>query len=675
MVIYIGSKKVKELLEKLFLEDVPFPTLFPTKYYTEPENGMNLINDIFQREPILKLTPYLENVLTMKKQNKIHTLIIDQIKTIEGQQSLFERLLSDEKVGNILFLDWLENQEKVNLLKNYDFKVKKFYPDIINIRNRQSSSTTSYSSQNEYSYHKIYISNLQNLKHFILTPSINEITFLKEYIYYEEKIKLNLEYLGKSIYENKFLSDLNNLTYSILFHLRSAPDFYDEEFIDSYFDSLFLSIKATYEKLKDYCNKKQQVSLEKILELIVKLIYSEAFRELSLIKRMKILDICNLYVNKDKRIAIVTKRKKEVLIIQNLCSRTKHRISFFTFKEYVRDNNNIFDAILLTFYPRKSIEDLWVNGKTDTIYYFLYPDEIKLFKNVYLSELNKHSYIEKQEFKFPELIEDFKTPIDYDYEQTKDYSKESSVNSILNEQIKKNYNEEEAKRHKALYVEFIEGYYAFLTEKYHCHLINRNEEKIENRTIELLEIGDEIGFLNDPDDHLLEKYLSLKFESDNSWAENYKKISNRADYWRKKLLIYQKKNGISLENLRKELKAFGCKRTIHTIKRWFNDKKMYAPRQDAIIAIGKLLQDEKILNNVDKIIASAEKKKKLHQKIRSRIEDFAVNSVFNSNYVGNTIIRKMTDDIKKRFFQVEISYISSDYRDVPSYLINKLISN
>ncbi|MFT9487410.1 MAG: hypothetical protein ACH0QD_08600, partial [Tepidibacillus sp.] len=151
--------------------------------------------------------------------------------------------------------------------------------------------------------------------------------------------------------------------------------------------------------------------------------------------------------------------------------------------------------------------------------------------------------------------------------------------------------------------------------------------------------------------------------------------SNRADYWRKKLLIYQKKNGISLENLRKELKAFGCKRTIHTIKRWFNDKKMYAPRQDAIIAIGKLLQDEKILNNVDKIIASAEKKKKLHQKIRSRIEDFAVNSVFNSNYVGNTIIRKMTDDIKKRFFQVEISYISSDYRDVPSYLINKLISN
>jgi len=199
---------------------------------------------------------------------------------------------------------------------------------------------------------------------------------------------------------------------------------------------------------------------------------------------------------------------------------------------------------------------------------------------------------------------------------------------------------------------------------------------IVHKKVEDIRPGDELIFVNDPNDHLLKELIKFYSIRDSQFKTQYDSQFNLSQIWKHELCKYTDKYSLTVEELQRRLEKNACFRTHSTINGWLHNSKIIGPMGNGIEAIAVVTGSKLFLENSSQIKKACTAIRRIHRRLRDKIYQNVVLSIMN-NSGGKSLIEKdfqeMGIELSKFAEIVCVSKIYPKVIKVPMNLTNRLI--
>ncbi|WP_434799182.1 DrmE family protein [Terrisporobacter vanillatitrophus] len=639
IVVFKSRKYMEEILSNLTIEvereKYEFSRVFPSRYYSDYENYINIKGNKFHSKPIFLFTSRFDVADSLLEKNEdCNKLIFLGEQAYHKSLSIIEDYtLEEEQLNKIIFYNTYNNTYTINKLIENDVQV--------------------------------YALEEQNLK----KNKVNNIL--------ADSIKINsLLYLTK-----KQLIKLLNLDIDF---------FQKEKFIKNTFKALkiyqLLCIPICELEGRDILNECINIA-KKITENTFE--YSSIYNELAYIcANLKEL-YSELYNNNPKLSLLESISHKNSTIILNNSSELKfmqnnNKIKYKS--AHILKNLRPVDLknaklIFTSFYDNKFINqfNLYNNNETTNILY--YTEAIKynslarnlnkslflIYENNKINHKFERKYVDLIKYKLNEIIlKENEKNYDTNYNQV-DYFKddENIINdkSFKYEEIDSEYYYDFFDKTKdildkkfdnnSIYyydtydydmkaykkIVFSNNQFAYLTKNYKaCCIDIHGGYAVKN--VDCLKINDKIIFTNDKSD----EDIDLMFEkiiNSNIFRKQYNKDFENVNYFKNIVKEYAQKYENDYTLLSVELSHHNIEKVPPAIKQW-TENKIIGPREKEVYKVmGKITMDNKLLNEWESIYNSSEVIRKFRSKFKSIFKHTLRSGMEEST--DNEVIKLMID--------------------------------
>ncbi|MDU3776264.1 MAG: DrmE family protein [Clostridium perfringens] len=675
IVVFQSRKYMEEFIKSLNIEiegeKYDFGRVFPSRYYSDLENYIDLKGNKLHVKPIFLFTSRLDvaDQLIGENEECRKLILLGDSTYCNYVESTLDYLLRDDQLDKIIMHNTYESISMIDSLIERDISIYALenYTDD-KLDNQDINRIV---ESNEIN---ILLINIRKELIMLLTPDvdvidkqiflINSFKLLKllQTIcmpireYKERRIVQNYLEKIKDITENNsaYESDYNQLKsilikfnklYSILYHFN--PKIYI---------------------LKELVNPKSIVILNDNCEI-------EYLRKYQIIKCKDIITISNIkeyeFYNED--LVFVSFYENKYINQFNLYNdNTIKNILYCT------------EAIKYNFQVRQlnmRLKCLYENNKLRGKFSCRYIELIK-YNNILLeSEYKNSSYedvystkerVQREEKIIHEYIdENFKDYYDIDF-----LNKKEELLNLEFEKTNQIYQSNESYYDMKAYKKIIfdNGQYAYLSKNIKLFCIDSKGNHAVKK-IESLNTNDKVVFTNKKTDEALDEMFEEVINSKvfkNKYNEDYKNVN----YFKNALKNYIKRYDGDYELVSKELSYFNIEKGAVAIRHW-TEYKIVGPREKEIYeVIGKITMDKKLFNDWSKIYESFEKIRTFKSKFK-RIFKYTVKSEIVNNSEDEdeitTLILETFDNLYNYVDIVKVSQIIELNEDIDNVELNCLI--
>lgn len=647
--------------------------VFPIAYCYLDSNYHYFKGNASKQEPIIKCISKIYNAKEIVKKDKnINSVIILQDK------------LNNEDIEDIIYISRKSNINKIRLIvsplsieKNINNENIKDKFNIINIDKEFYKKILPYNidflSKIQYKFLRNYAN---STKMYICIKNLKFDECKKKVLF---KCKNLIDKFGDNNSILKFVINARTIVkrlYSMVMPLAEYEAYYTNKNLKSY------KINKILKDLKDFSNSNfvetlsdmSRIEIENILDNCNKL-YEECYKSNpkwqqleSEIRFIRNEQVAIIIENKNIRSAFRKYLNKKYPLKTNITIETSN-----TIKE------KFFDVII---YTSKLNDNYYWNYKS-----FNSPNHKYI---LFRSEQDNIKYLEKRYFKFidkyynsnnskgmsPEDMED------NDFDEL-DVSEEINFNNTLesliitsyipsNENILKYQNQ--TKKCDFVFT-FENGGKAFLTSQYNAYVLNENKEEITNKKVSKIERGDLLLFIEDIDKDLIEKVM-LDLLNIDKLKERYMASYELINKWKAELKKYMKNNDIKYSELESKMKQYGVSRTGATIRSWLVNSIVGPQDKEVLKILGEITQIGILKNNYEECYEACSNIRRFQISIRKAIAKYILNSSINEdNEEIDLLIANRIEKSMSYIKRVEVKNIYHITKEVPSYLVNKIIED
>lgn len=671
LLIIENKQRINELIKSIDIKigdnpKVALTEVFAMAYYSSVDNVYHYKGNTNKGEPIVKFTSkiYIANELCKKMKDINSILFLPKKISNEDLSDLkeIERKKNINKVSSVISPIELERHIGNEYLHE-DFLVRDLSIDINSIIETKSFN------ERQLDYYKNYIN--KNIK-------VNVVK-------YKDVNKLRKD-INKvcSILSKTFINDEDILKYvisvrKITKRLVSVPIpliKYDE-MIESQYPSetikiLIIELKKSYDELLNRnislenkeCISKIYDSVQKLYSLIIEdnPKWSELKTIISLTKSESILIVND---NKIVRFAIKGYLNKLFPWKKNIVVGNRDTKS---------NCQGYFDKTIFTGLLEDNMYNNYAKYNTKSVICIFYQFEKKFFE--YLR--NKYnSFIDN--IKIEESIGDNENiNIEDDIYIDEDIEKELKLEVELEELITIgyipnvgiNYDGSQSTNKCCKVVKFTDGKKAFITKQFNAYELDEDREEILIRKPSELIPGQVLLFVNDIERDIVEStikdLLAIK-----KIRDVYEVAYGYSKEWKNILKNYMDVNNYSYNELERQLRKYGVKRTNATIRSWVVDSIVGPQEEEIYEVLAQMTRDKYFLENYNEIYKSCNMIRSFQIKVRKAIAKslLRVKTRDDNDEIDN-IIMDNCSHLFNNVIKVEVAKIHDIEKEIPCYLTN-----
>lgn len=636
IVVFKSRKYMEKILSNLTIEvegeKYEFCRVFPSRYYSDRENYVNIKGNKFHLKPIFLFTSRFDVADSLLEENEdCNKLIFLGEQTYHKSLSIIEDYtLEEEQLNKIIFYNTYNNTYTINKLIENDVQVYA-------LEEKQNSK--------------------KNKSNNILAQSIK----VNNLLYLTKKQLINLLNLDINFFQKeKFIK--NAFKALKIYQLLCIPicELEESYILNECIDIAKKITESTFEYSSIY-NKLAYIC-ENLKEL-----YSELYNnnpKLSLLESISDKD-STIILNNISELKFIQNNNKikynSAQILKNLrhADLKNEKLIFTSFYDNkfinqfnLYNNNEIINVLYYTEaikYNRlarnlnKNLHLIYENNKINHKFESKYVDLIKYnFNEIILKENektcdtnnNQVDYFEDDEniindksFEYEEIDNEYY----YDFfDKTKDILDKKFDNNSIYDYYTYDYDMKAYKK-----IVFSNNQFAYLTKNYKVSCIDTHYGYIV-KNVDGLKINDKMIFTNDKSDEDIDSAFE-KIINSNIFRKQYNKDFENVNYFKNVVKDYAQKYENDYNLLSGELSHYNIDKVPPAIKQW-TENKIIGPREKEVYkAMGKITMDNKLLNEWEIIYNSSEVIRKFKSRfkslfkhtLRSDIEESTDNEVIN----------------------------------------------
>lgn len=671
LLIIDNKQRINELIKTIDIkvEDNPKVALtevFAMAYYSSVDNVYYYKGNNNREEPIVKFTSkiYIANELCKKMKDINSILFLPKKISNEDLSDLKEidRKKHINKVSTVISPIELERQIGNEYLHE-DFSINDLSIDINNIIEIKSFN------ERQLGYYKNYIN--KNIK--INIVKYKNINKLRKYI------NKNCSILYKTFINDEDITKYIISARKITKRLVSVPIpliKYDEmielQYPSETIKALIIELKKNYDKLLN-----RSISSEN-KENICK-IYDSVKNLYSLIIKH------NPKWSELRTIIISTKSESILIVNDNKIVRVAIKVylnKLFPWKKNIvvgnRDTKSncerYFDKMIFTGLLEDNMYNNYAKYNAKSVICIFYEFEEKIFE--YLR--NKYnSFIDNTKVK-ESIGNDKNINVDNEIYIDEDIEKELELEVELEELITigyipnvvVNYGGSLSTNKCCKVIKFIDGKKAFITKQFNAYELDEDREEILIRKPSELMSGQVLLFVDDIERDIVEStikdLLSIK-----KIRNVYEVAYDYSKKWKNILKNYMDINNYSYNELERQLRQYGVKRTNATIRSWVADSIVGPQEKEIYEVLAQMTGDKYFLQNYSEIYKSCNMIRSFQIKVRKAIAKslLRVKTRDDNDEIDN-IIMDNCSDLFNNVIRVEVAKIHDIQKEIPCYLTN-----
>lgn len=638
IVVFKSRKYMEEVLSNITIEvegeEYEFCRVFPSRYYSDQENYINIKGNKFHSKPIFLFTSRFDVADSILEKNEdCNKLIFLGEQTYHKSLSIIEDYtLEEEQLDKIIFYNTYSNVCTIEKLIENDVQVYALEENQSSEKNKVNNILANSIKINSLLYlTKKQLINLLNLDidfsqkakfirsafkalkiyQLLCIPicELEESYILSECIDTVKKITENtVEY--DSIYNN-----LSNICKNLI-------ELYDELYKNNPKLSLLEHTSDEYSTI--ILNNSSELKFIKKNSIKYKSTY--------ILKDLKHTDL------KDEKLIFISFYDNKFINQFNLYNNNEI-INILYYTEVVKYNSLVRSI-------NKNLHLIYENNKLNNKFERKYVDLIKYNFNEIIFKENERAcdesddvdcfedeenLINDKSFEYEEIDEEYY----YDFfNKTKDIlDKKFDNNSIYDYDIY----DHDMKGYKKII--FSNNQFAYLTKNYKACCIDINGVYIV-KNIDSIKVNDKIIFTNDKSDDDIDLMFE-KIINSHVFRKQYNKDFENVNYFKNIVKDYAKKYENDYMLLSIELSHHNIEKVPLAIKQW-TENKIIGPREKEVYeAMGKITMDNKLLNEWENIYNSSEVIRKFRSRFKS-IFKHTIRSGMEEN-TDNEVIKLMID--------------------------------
>ena len=652
IVVFESKKYMQDILNNTNIEingeKYEFSRVFPSRYYSDKDSYINLKGNTFHSKPIFLFTSRFDVADSILGENEYcNKLIFLGEKTYDKSLTIIEDyILEEEQLDKVIFYNTYEKISTIDKLIENDIKV--YALENINPR-------------------KYKVDNI-----LIDCEKVNTL------LYFSKRLLINL--------------------------LNLDIDFFDKE---KFIRSAFILLKMYQVLCIPICELEEKLILDESLKRLKEITESVSEYESIYNKLLKVYEnfkniYDELYLSNpkfdllqsisDKNSIIILNNDSEINFIQKIDIIYK---AIYKLKDLKYINLENEKLIFISFYDNKFINQFDLYNSNDMKNIFYYTEAIKYntlarnlnknlqllyknnkskykFQNEYINLINyrydrvilnedKNDYYNIKDINYIQYKDDINNKV-FEYEDIEEdyyYDLFNKSKEILDKRIYNSgvhdydyiYNMKACKK-----IIFSNNQFAYLTKNYKASCIDINDNYVV-KSIDKISINDRLIFTNDKS----EEDIDLMFEkivNSNIFKKQYNEDFENVNYFKSIVKNYAQKYDNDYTLLSIELSHYGIEKVPQAIKQW-TENKIVGPREKEVYEIiGKITNDNKLLNEWKVIYNSSEIIRKFKSRLKS-IFKHTVRSNIEEN-IDNEVIKLIIDvfdDLDKYVDIVEVEKI------------------
>ncbi len=638
IVVFESRKYIQEILSNTSIEvegeQYEFSRVFPSRYYSDIENYINIKGNKFNSKPIFLFTSRFDVADSiLEKNEECNKLIFLGEQTYHKSFSIIEDYtLEEEQLNKIIFYNTYGNSCTIDKLIENDVQV--------------------YALEDNQCSKKNKVNNI-----LVNSIKINSLLYItkKQLI---SLLNLDIDFFQKEKFIRSAFKALK------IYQLLCIPicELEESYILNECIDTVKKIAKNTFEYDSIY-NK-----LANICENLIEL-YSELYNnnpKMGLLESISDKDSTIILNNSSELKFIQSKniKHKSVDVLKNLkyADLKNEKLIFISFydNKFINQFNlyNSNEIINILYYTEvmkynslarsinKNLHLIYENNKLNNKFENKYVDLIKYNFNEIILKENRKSNHKNDDVGYFEEDEDLITENGFEYEEVDEeyyYDFFNKTKNILDKKFDNNsiYDYDSCDYGIKVYkkIVFSNNQFAYLTKNYKACCIDINGRYIV-KNIDSIKISDKMIFTNDKSD----EDIDLMFEkiiNSHVFRKQYNKDFENVNYFKNVVKDYAQKYENDYTLLSVELSHHNIEKVPTAIKQW-TENRIIGPREKEVYEVmGKITMDDRLLNEWENIYNSSE----IIRKFRSRFKSIFKHTIRNGmeENTDNEVIRLMID--------------------------------
>jgi len=635
--IIIDKKDISDYFNNLCINDIPIRNLLPAGYYKNATDFIKLGSDTLQRNPFILFASNLSVANDLINIYKINTVIIHNYNKIQSNIVFLQNIIDCKYVHNINLLQdiYRLDPDDIKQLNLLNFSI---YPWIDkNLKSLAISSDIIADNYLSRGQNILAMIDSCNRKIEIIETELDNIL---------SDLHNKLYKLRRCFFDHEYKIPFIRKGYFIISNIRNVPIPTLEE-IDFYYVFLH-DMRSMANYMKSSMPDLDYNFLTEIIDDIKFLIeiHKEIHPKYNIFKQkasaLKSEDA--LIVNRERNIPMF----KKYFDLENT--------NVITLNELLK-TRQLYHEIIFTGWYGEDHAKVFLKASASKQTYLMYKSEEKCYKRYYEKIENNYSN-RIYETDIPNILKE------YAFDLSAILNREPKINIETTDLLKNNSID-------AYYVEFEDGFYAYLSENKYFRCIDREKENINKKKVTELEHTDEVIFIKNSSVDIFDEIVN-KMQANSS---EIKKSVMKTNIWRESLKEYMETHGFTCYDVQKKLDNVGCNRNIATIRGWLYDNTCIGPEDEALDALARITYNSYFINNIDDIKISCKKIRTIHTQIGRYLAKLIVQSISNDNLEINPLIMDITNDLSQYAHVVTIRKIDSKTTKIPAVHANRVFEN
>ena len=684
LIVVKGKEKIIDIVKSISIvfgeRNIPFSELFSIAYWTSSESEPLILQNSLKEDILFNITTNITTGLDIVSSNEnIKNIFIIGEKSYkdsyETELRAFNLFCDIEKL--MIFNTWEDESEYEYFLdQENEFDISAFTKGFLENSVKGKILKCSEVQKKYYDRANILVNKEKKINFVIGADKFNDdindaISSLGELRNYSENNDDVLQFL-KIAYHlcNKFQNSIIPLRYcfekknNILEKIELLEDK----------KSGFHGTRSEYKIMEDIINR---------LYIIVESL-NDTNGKFATIKKAIKSQQNGVILLKNKKEIDITKYYFSINGIRNLSYEVLKKEQDFSKYEYVIVPFYINSNSLLENNSIKKIEIISYKRE-----FYKYRNDFKknerMMKLICEKNILKENDIFDSEVKYINLP---KVELNLEIEEEKNIIQENKMKKMLDDNYIKllvsadyNFGNQSYQNNQTVAKKIIiikSGDYAFLTENYRINCIDRRKNDINTKTVDEIELGDEIIFVrninNDKTD--IVKDIIDKLLNEKDFKNLYGKFFEQNKLWKTSLIKYMESNELEERDISKKLKSEGQDVNPLTIKNWLNGNIIGPRDSNNIKMIAKIIDDKELLRKTNDISKACIEVRSLQIRVRKIIAKMIINSVINQYEEENEIYKLVTEvvgDLSSYAYIGEITEIQKINKEISNQYTNKII--
>lgn len=651
LVVFKSKKYMEDIISNLTIkidgEIYDFSRVFPSRYYSNKDNYVNIKGNKFHLKPIFLFTSRFDvaDLILGDNEDCNKLILLDEKSYLNSISIIEDYTLEEEQLEKIIFYNTYNNIYKINNLIEKDVRIYAIEEDNKLMASDEANILVESRKINSlFFYIKKQLIGLLNSDIYFIQKDlfmINAFRLLK--IFQFLCIPIN-ELEEKNILDKSMgtINEIakNNFEYESTY--KKLISIYDK-IRDLYYE--LYNNNPKFSVLENYSNEKSIIVVNNESELkFIDKNKSIKYKSIELIKNFN-----NVEFRNEKIIFVSFYNDKSISQINLYNSNNIINIFYYIeakkYNYYASCINNnlklVYDNSNTKFINKNKYIDLIKCNINDIVI-----EEKNITKDEAIDEriieLDNKEIIHEEYYPYEEIDDEYYYKF---FNKTKAIIGKNFENSNIYDYDVQDYDMKAYKK-----VVFTNNQFAYLSKNYKVFCIDINDNYIV-KSVDSLTIDDKVIFTNDKSDEDIDIMFG-KIINSKIFKKQYNKDFENLNYFKNVIRDYAERYGNDYNLLSTELSYFNIEKVPGAIKQW-TENKVVGPREKEVYkVVGKITRDKRLLEEWEDIYNSSEIIRKFKSRFKSMFKA-ALRSDIIENY-DDEVIQLIIDIFEDRKDYIDI---------------------